>query len=184
MNLLDTVIAEAAKENRESLDKILWGIVITEPKGNTMNNKTYEASYYHIRVYRNTHPNLPPDHEDVFCSSRLNDIHFTMPGILEAVNYAKEEIHNPNPRHDNVWEEILSKYFIPFKSLKWEPTQRKYFIPFKSLKWEPTQTESPNDENPFYRCNSKPFKDRNGDKWIIRIRVFPEKKEQAPPGEY
>ena len=168
MNILDTLIAEAAKENRESLDQILWRTIITELKDNNMKNKTYEASYYHIRVYRNTHPDLPPDHEDVFCSSRLNYIHFTMPSILEAVNYAKDEIHNPHPQHDGVWEEILSKHFIPFKSLKWEPIH----------------TESPNDENPFYRCDSKPFKDKNGDKWIIRIRVFPEKREQPPPGEY
>ena len=117
-----------------------------------------------MRNFRALFPNLPPEHDDVFYSTRLHDITFKMPGIAEAIRYAKESIRNPGSSLEGAWKQVLDNYFIPHKVLEWE---------------ESLMELAPNDENPFYRCESKPFKDKNGDKWIIRNPHFPRKKRAS-----
>ena len=114
--------------------------------------RKYEASFYYLRVE-------PPDPEyEIY--TRLHDLYFEMPDIAEAFKYAQEVIQNPG--NDESWERVLSERFIPYNSLQWNEFEIQRRI---------------NDENPDYACLSKPFISPKGDKYIIKIEVYPEEPE-------
>ena len=130
---------------------------MAHPKAKVENQK-YEASVYYLRVEPKD-----PEHEHY---ERLNDLYFTIPGIIEALKYVKESIQNPS--NDSSWEHVLNERFIPYKAIRWQAAI----------------IEDITAKLPVYRCDSKPIIKTTGETWILRIRVFTNEPEQAPPGVY
>lgn len=118
----------------------------------------YETSFYYMRV---DPPITTEENEDYEKFSkvyeRLNDVYIPMPNITEAFHYAKEMIHNP--ANDESWERVLTQRFIPYNTLQWNPITK-------------------NNENTEFSCDSRPIVAQNGDKFIIRIKIFAETPEQ------
>ena len=137
-----------------------------EPKQKAPSMREYEACFDYFRV----NPPITIEREDYEEFSkvheRLNDIYFSMPGIAEALKYAKEAIHSPS--NDSTWKQVLEERFIPYKTLEWNQLE----------------VTEPHAEVPKYQCESKPFLKMNGEHWIIRIRIRPEIREENPPGSY
>lgn len=130
---------------------------MTHPKAKIENQK-YEASVYYLR----TQPKDP----ELQNYERLNDFYFSMPDIIEALKYVKECVRNPN--NDESWESVLDQRFIPYKIIQWQAAT----------------IESITEDIPIYRCDSKSIIKANDETWILRIRVFTNEPEQAPPGQY
>ena len=116
-------------------------------------NRKYEASFYHTRLIRAKYPELSREHEKVHYSSRLDDAYFSMPDILEAFGYAKELISNPNC---DVFKGVLDRYFIPYRRLQWDA--------IKCL--------DADAKEPVYQCRSVPFLNRNQDTYEIELKIW------------
>lgn len=125
-------------------------------------NIKFEASYFWLRIDPPVNSLNYCEHKE--CYQRLNDIFFEMPGILEAFGYAKEEIRNPS---DESWKKVLEERMIPYSILEWEkPYSNDIDYYGKSNEEQPI---------PDFFCSSKPFLNNKYEKWIIKIRIRPEK---------
>jgi len=121
--------------------------------------RKYEISYYHEQL---TCPDCPgePDeegtpHQEYHKRTRLNDLYFSMPNVLDAYNYAKEQIQTPECES---FERVLSDRFIPYSILEWGK-----LFQITSEKYSP---------NPVYYAHSEPFLDKEGYQWVIKIKIW------------
>ena len=119
--------------------------------------KKYEASFYYERSLALDFPGRQLSDDEIIeatdANTRLNDVYFEMPDILEAFGYAKELITNPNC---DIFRKVLDDYFIPYSILKWH---------------EVVATE-PEASQPKYECRSQPFVNKQGETYNIRIAIW------------
>ena len=121
--------------------------------------KKYEASFYYERVLAVDFPGRELTDTEIVearnLDTRLNDIYFKMPDILEAFGYAKELVSNPNCKS---FRTVMDRYFIPYSILEWGDIT--------------TNDRQARDTAPAYDCRSCPFLDKHADTYDIRITIW------------
>ena len=120
--------------------------------------KKYEASFYYERVLAVDFPGRELSDDEIVearnLDARLNDVYFEMPDIREAFGYAKELITNPNCES---FRTVLDRYFIPYALLQWGDIY---------------SASDAKASTPAYSFRSKPFLNKHGDTYDIRISVW------------